>query len=59
MDFPHWLAARIDCQQPTPELLAMLHAEWEAQQPVPPAPTLVVPVECQWPARGYWIPTGQ
>ncbi len=59
MDFQTWLASRIDCETLTPELERTLRAEWEAQQPAPPADILLVPVECRWPARGYWTPAGQ
>ncbi len=59
-DFQTWLAHRIDAQSLTPELERTLRAEWEAQQPVPQADILLVPVECRWPQRFYRCePVGQ
>lgn len=56
--FTQFLEQRcIDCQELTPELHASLMAQYEAeQQRLAPVDVLVVPSDCQWPARGYWTP---
>lgn len=53
-----WLESRgIDCHTLTPELEAALQSQYDAEQErQKPVPLLVVPSDCQWPARGYWTP---
>ena len=56
--FTQWLEQRcIDCQELTPELEAALQSQFDAElERQRPAPLLVVPSDCQWPARGHWQP---
>ena len=58
MNFQQWLAKRgIDCQVLQPNLLAALQSQFESdcQRQVPVAEVLVMPSDCLWPARGYWV----
>ena len=62
MDFQTWLDANgIDIQTIEPEVKNSLLARFEAEQQVAPKPVaeiLIVPSDqCQWPMRGYWLPT--
>lgn len=61
IDFQAWLLERgVDCQTLTAELQAALQSQFEAeqQQQAPVTHVLVVPIDCSWPSRGYWITTG-
>ena len=58
MDFQSWLESKsIDCEALVPELLTTLQSQYEldCQLTKPPSEMLVVPVDCSWPSRGYWI----
>ncbi len=58
MDFSEYLQSKnIDCQSLVPELLVALQSQYEldCQLTKPPSEMLVVPVDCSWPMRGYWI----
>lgn len=60
MSFEQWLQSRdIDYQTLTPELQTALQSQFNAEQPrrAPVANTLVLPADCLWPARGYWVAT--
>ena len=62
MSFEQWLHSRnIDCQTLTPELQAALQSQFarEQQRQTPVANTLVLPADCLWPARGYWVEVAQ
>ena len=59
MDFQAWIFERsVDCNELTPELEQSLQAQYEAdcQRSAPVAEVLLVPMDCQWPARGFWLP---
>jgi hypothetical protein len=62
MDYETWLEAKnIDIRTLEPEMQTCLREryEWylEAKQR-PPSKALVVPIDnCQWPQRGFWVPT--
>lgn len=60
IDFQTWLADRsIDCNELQPELLAALQSQYEAEcrRCSPVSEVLIVPIDCSWPARGFWITT--
>ncbi len=62
MDFQtwqQWLDARnIDIDSMTAELEAALQSQYQAdcQRVEPVSEVLVVPMNCSWPARCFWIP---
>ena len=60
-DFQQWLERQsIDCNELTLELEDALRQRFdrETEQYGAPDARLVIPSDlCQWPARGYWIPT--
>ncbi len=62
MTFSDFLESRsIDCQELAPELLTALQSQYAAEYPPEPpqADILIVPSECQWPARGFWTVASQ
>mgnify|MGYP007080205882 CR=1 FL=1 len=57
-DFQQWLLSQsIDCQTLTTELENSLRNRFEAEQPV--EQVLLIPIDCSWPQRAFWQPTGQ
>jgi hypothetical protein len=55
MSFSDWLLARdIDIQQLEPDIEAALRRQYEAETSEPDS-VLVLPSDCQWPARAYWV----
>ena len=59
-EFQTWLLSQdIDCNELTVELEVALRHRFESEQEhAAPNAVLVIPSDlCQWPARGYWIPT--
>lgn len=61
MSFQEWREQQdLDIQSAEPELLALWQSQYDAEQERQrPVPVLVVPADCQWPARGYWTPSTQ
>lgn len=62
LTWQQWLESRdIDCQTLTPELEAALQSQYEAdcQRLAPVGEKLVLPIDCSWPARCFWVPTAE
>lgn len=61
MSFQEWREQQdLDIQSAEPELLALWQSQYALEQERQrPVPVLVVPSDCQWPARGYWTPSTQ